>query len=698
VANAKHDANEILESDDQLIFVLHDLPGQLLGNILAMSSSPNFIFDPLVMQLEKLYYISAIAGNGQGAGNVNLTDPCLSVSSGTPIVFHALPTITATTGDTVCSGNDGIILLQITGNPSFNIQISSTSGTYPALVGSSFVAPFYDNPTSNTLYSFIISDQFCSNNNPVTESIYVHSSLTINGLKHVCDQNKANYVVEFNITGGMAGSYKVTGGSGLLSGSVFLSDPIPVGEAYQFLVDDKYGCGPYVVAGSYNCQCESDPGTISTSSNFYCTNEVIDIKLAGSFKDADDVLAYVLSSSQVFDPNNIIWYSETPVLSFDVLKMLPNVKYYLFTVVGNPSGNPQIPSTADQCFKQGNVVEISFKETPKISIKIPESLTCILKEVVIDGSKSSIGFTQWSNSVGNKILNSNSLNPVVTQSGWYVLKIIEPIAGCSNVDSVFVNKNPEIVDATIKIKDPACGKKDGELNVVDIKGGTPPYSFESDLKVSKTGLFTNLSSGTYIVIITDAIGCEFSKSATLNSGTPINLELGPDITVNYGETITLNSQINIDSNLLTTIKWKNLPDDACSYCLNPSFTGKYSNKLYLQVSSKDCEAVDNINIYVVKQRDIYIPSAFSPNGDGYNDQFVIFGGQYVERVLQFAVYNRWGEQLFEAGDFVPDGKLHGWDGMHRNQLMNTGVYVYYALVKFNDGELVIYSGDVNLMR
>lgn len=86
---------------------------------------------------------------------------------------------------------------------------------------------------------------------------------------------------------------------------------------------------------------------------------------------------------------------------------------------------------------------------------------------------------------------------------------------------------------------------------------------------------------------------------------------------------------------------------------------------------------------------VYIPNAFSPNGDGINDIFYVRGN--VELVT-FKIYNRWGENIFHTRDIN-----QGWDGTYKYTPCPMEVYVYYVIV-IKDGETHLYKGDITLIR
>ena len=86
------------------------------------------------------------------------------------------------------------------------------------------------------------------------------------------------------------------------------------------------------------------------------------------------------------------------------------------------------------------------------------------------------------------------------------------------------------------------------------------------------------------------------------------------------------------------------------------------------------------------------------DGDGDNDMFLIYGGSGIDEILEFRVFNRWGEEMHNFNNFQPNIEDTGWDGRFRGDKMPPGVYIYYALIKFTDGKEEIFKGDVTLMR
>jgi gliding motility-associated-like protein len=87
---------------------------------------------------------------------------------------------------------------------------------------------------------------------------------------------------------------------------------------------------------------------------------------------------------------------------------------------------------------------------------------------------------------------------------------------------------------------------------------------------------------------------------------------------------------------------------------------------------------------------LFIPNAFTPNGDGRNDRFTVYGN-YIKSV-KLMIFNQWGEKLFEGNN------LQGWDGTYKGIKQPIGVYVYVAEVLFENGNRYHKKGSINLVR
>ena len=91
---------------------------------------------------------------------------------------------------------------------------------------------------------------------------------------------------------------------------------------------------------------------------------------------------------------------------------------------------------------------------------------------------------------------------------------------------------------------------------------------------------------------------------------------------------------------------------------------------------------------------LFLPNAFSPNGDGENDTLKIYYGNMNRiKTLQLVIYDRWGEQIFETTD-----KNFTWNGTYNDKMLNTQVLVYALHVEFIDQKLLDKKGNISLIR
>ncbi|MEM1320813.1 MAG: gliding motility-associated C-terminal domain-containing protein [Bacteroidota bacterium] len=97
--------------------------------------------------------------------------------------------------------------------------------------------------------------------------------------------------------------------------------------------------------------------------------------------------------------------------------------------------------------------------------------------------------------------------------------------------------------------------------------------------------------------------------------------------------------------------------------------------------------------------DIFVPNIFTPNHDGRNDRFQVFKKTAIKAKIQtFRIYSRWGELIYEANDFEFNEHANWWDGTFKNEDIQTGVYLYYFKLNYQNGKILEYMGDVTVMR
>ena len=149
VATAAPTAGSVLDANDALHYYLHDGAGSALGTVFADSDAPSFAL-PAGASTGVTYFISAVAGDAQGAG-IDLDDDCLSVAAGTPVVWQALPTVSLSQNGPVCTGGTAQLSFAFSGNGPFDVAFADGT-TYTGLSSGTTVDV---SPSATTTYTLV---------------------------------------------------------------------------------------------------------------------------------------------------------------------------------------------------------------------------------------------------------------------------------------------------------------------------------------------------------------------------------------------------------------------------------------------------------------------------------------------------------------------------------------------------------------
>jgi len=237
----------------------------------------------------------------------------------------------------------------------------------------------------------------------------------------------------------------------------------------------------------------------------------------------------------------------------------------------------------------------------------------------------------------------------------------------------------------------------GRIEIDNLNGGVAPYLFKLNNRTTTDSTsLTGLKEDTYTLIAEDANGCVEEETSVLVSAIIPVVELGGPIRLELADEIDLIPKVTSGVELAT---WRDNSGLSCYDCLSPVASPTNNTTFFITATSEDnCSVTDSVFVQVIKVRDVFVPTAFSPNQDGINDRLTVFTGPEANNVASLKIFSRWGEQLFEQTRFSPNDLDAGWDGTHAGQLLDQGVYVWVAEIDFIDGERLIYSGDVALIK
>ena len=308
----------------------------------------------------------------------------------------------------------------------------------------------------------------------------------------------------------------------------------------------------------------------------------------------------------------------------------------------------------------------------------------------------------WTTTGGQILSGGTGLTPLISGGGTYFIQVTDIQNGCTASDSLVVLETapfgPEIL-----LDQPRCEETEGQLAIAGVSGGTPPFLYSADggAIFQNSPVFTALAPGEYIVVVQDAFGCQTLPEVTqILAPQPVAITLEASVELLQGTTYQINTQINLPDSAIQAVIWTPTAGLNCPDCLRPQATPVQTTNYTLEVTDwNGCIARAGIHIVVDKRAGIFVPNAFSPNGDGENDQFFIFANDAnIRQVRSFLVFDRWGEMVFEYYRFLPNNPAHGWDGSFQGTPLDPAVFGWFAEIEFIDGRLELFKGGVTLVR
>jgi gliding motility-associated-like protein len=281
--------------------------------------------------------------------------------------------------------------------------------------------------------------------------------------------------------------------------------------------------------------------------------------------------------------------------------------------------------------------------------------------------------------------------------------IIYDAESCSDTLHFEVS-SPPALNLAVNVENPRCANDQNGVILLTANGGVPQYQYSMDGVVfRRTPSFTQLSAGSYTVVVKDQNDCEFQEQVNLISPNALEVFISQKddfLELEYGETEQLFTTL-INNQGEVNYQWKTITKDStlsCLDCPNPFIAPKSSTYYEVEVvDEKGCKSRDKIQVRVNRTFKFYIPNAFSPNNDGQNERLTVYS-EAGTKVKSFKIFDRWGGLIFANEDFPVNEELQGWDGLFKGKDAPMGTYVWFADVEYTDGVRQLFTGSTELMR
>jgi gliding motility-associated-like protein len=276
------------------------------------------------------------------------------------------------------------------------------------------------------------------------------------------------------------------------------------------------------------------------------------------------------------------------------------------------------------------------------------------------------------------------------KSGQYEVTVT---AANGAVSKGLANIKENDINIVTSIVNPFCYKdKTANINI-DVKGGVSPYEYSIDngITFSGTPVFKDLYAGIYNVMVKDAFNCVV-KVPDVIINQPDLLQLTAEKVKSISCSDLQYGQIALTANGGTPPYTYSIPGYKFQKdsVLQQLEAGHYQ---YRVTDSHDCSIEGDATI-TKDWRDcaVFIPNAFSPNGDGVNDFFRVVAHDDLTQ-YSLTVYSRWGQLIFESHD--PE---RGWDGGLKGSVLPSGTYLYIVTYTDSKKQARKHTGSLVLMR
>jgi gliding motility-associated-like protein len=370
-------------------------------------------------------------------------------------------------------------------------------------------------------------------------------------------------------------------------------------------------------------------------------------------------------------------------------------------------------ATTGGCESPRALIAVNVNPSPTITATPNNPSTCTSSNgsILISGltlnTSYSIQYTKDGGAPTTATLTSSSTGTITLSnlSSATYSNISATLGGCSsNTVGPFTITNPSAPGTpTASSNSPLCVGSPLNLQAFTTATGnisyqwTGPNGFNSTLQNPSIDNVQTSAAGKYYVLV-KLNNCTSEKDSidVVVSAYP-KVNLGPDLIFPPASQHQMIS--TIQNGPVNQYLWTPSINLSCTNCPSPIATIQNNITYILKVSNNaGCSGSDTVNIKVVCDKShVFIPDAFTPDGDGVNDILMVRASGGIT-VKSFRIFNKWGVLVFEKINFLPNNTGYGWNGKVKGISSPPDVFVYTAEIMCNGGTLFTYKGNVSILK
>ncbi len=396
-------------------------------------------------------------------------------------------------------------------------------------------------------------------------------------------------------------------------------------------------------------------------------------------------VAQYTSSSDIV---SVLWTSASETSSDQILN-LQSIGNYTLTV-----------TSVNGCTAAESFTVLDNSYDPTLNLNEDYTWRCNDTEKIIDVTtllNPTLNY-QWTTIDGDIASTTEILT--INAPGIFILTSTDSSFGCVGQDTVRIMEDNDLFsDIEFVVNNPSCfAGSDGTIEVTSFIGGEGPFTYKYEESIFTDISTIQFSTGMHTISIFDKYECEVNKTFEITSSPPFEIITEPDVTIKYEKNGILTADVNIDDNQLNSIIWS---DEEGNFLAEGKEVEISFDQELIIITAEDingCIATATVILTIDYEVEIFYPNVFSPNGDGTNDNFMLFNNGLLENMNSLQIFDRSGELIFEKTNMLFNESQSGWNGEFNGQAVQPGVYVFIINYTLGNGESKIKSGSITVIR